>query len=82
MTSLVLVPSIASKVSIPVIGCGGIADGRGLAAMLSLGAEGIAMGSRLATTAESPLAEPVKAKIVSMTENDTIYGKNFGTLPH
>ena len=43
MTSLVLVPCIASKVSIPVICAGGIANGQGLLAMLALGADGVAM---------------------------------------
>jgi enoyl-[acyl-carrier protein] reductase II len=46
VTSLVLVPCIASKVSIPIIRVGGIANGKGLLAMLALGAEGVAMGSR------------------------------------
>eukprot|EP00606_Chrysophyceae_sp_TOSAG23-5_P001345 GSChrysophyteH2.ASY1.ANO1.1269.1 assembled CDS len=74
VTSLVLVPSLASKVpDLPIICAGGIADGRGLAAMLSLGADGVAMGSRLATTSESPLAHNVKEEIVSKTEADTIY---------
>lgn len=80
VTSLVLVPCIASKVNIPVICAGGIADGRGLLAMLSLGADGVAMGSRFATTAESPLAENVKKMVVEKTENDTVYGKNFDGL--
>jgi enoyl-[acyl-carrier protein] reductase II len=47
-------------VKIPVIAAGGFADGRGLAAALSLGAEGIAMGTRLMTTKESPLHETYK----------------------
>lgn len=81
VTSLVLVPSIAAKVpNLPVICAGGIADGRGLAAMLCLGAEGVAMGSRLACTIESPLHNNVKEKIVISDENDTIYGKNFDGL--
>jgi enoyl-[acyl-carrier protein] reductase II len=81
VTSLVLVPSLASKVpDLPIICAGGIADGRGLAAMLSLGADGVAMGSRLATTSESPLAHNVKEEIVSKTEADTIYGTNFDGL--
>jgi len=45
VTSLVLVPCIASKVSIPVICAGGIANGQGLLAMLALGADGVAMVS-------------------------------------
>jgi enoyl-[acyl-carrier protein] reductase II len=81
VTSLVLVPALASKVpNLPIICAGGIADGRGLSAMLALGADGVAMGSRLATTMESPLAESVKHEIVSKTEADTIYGTNFDGL--
>ena len=80
VTSLVLVPCIVNKVNIPVICAGGIADGRGLMAMLSLGADGVAMGSRLATTIESPLHENVKKAIVEHDENDTVYGKNFDGL--
>jgi enoyl-[acyl-carrier protein] reductase II len=80
VTSLVLVPCIASKVSLPIICAGGIANGGGLLAMLSLGADGVAMGSRFATTVESPLAESIKLAIVNHSENDTIYGKNFDGL--
>lgn len=77
VTSLVLVPAIAAKVSIPVIATGGFADGRGLLAALSLGAEGIAMGSRFATSLESPLHQHTKQAVINRTEQDTIYSKNF-----
>lgn len=80
VTSLVLVPAMASKVNIPLICAGGIANGAGLMAMLGLGADAVAMGSRFATTQESPLASTVKRSIVQHTENDTIYGKNFDGL--
>jgi enoyl-[acyl-carrier protein] reductase II len=81
VTSLVLIPALASKVpNLPIICAGGIADGRGLAAMLALGADGVAMGSRLACTSESPLAETVKGEIVKRSEADTIYGTNFDGL--
>ncbi len=80
VTSLVLIPSIASKVSIPVIATGGFADGRGLMAALSLGAEAVAMGSRFATTSDSPLHDNVKKTVVSKSEDETIYSKNFDGL--
>ena len=81
VTSLVLTPALAGRFKdTPVICAGGIADGRGLLAMLSLGAEGVAMGSRFATTLESPLHENIKKAIVSQSESDTIYGKNFDGL--
>jgi enoyl-[acyl-carrier protein] reductase II len=48
--------------------------------MLALGADGVAMGSRFATTQESPLAHNVKEAVVARTESDTIYGRNFDGL--
>lgn len=77
VTSLVLIPAIAQSVDIPVIATGGFADGRGMMAALSLGAEGIAMGSRLATSHESPLHQNMKDQVIRKTEEDTIYSKNF-----
>lgn len=77
VTSLVLVPCLAKHVSIPIVCAGGIGNGQGLLAMLSLGAEGVAMGTRFACTIESPLAFPIKEQIVKLSENDTIYGKRF-----
>lgn len=81
VTSLVLVPAIAARVSIPVIAAGGFADGRGLMAALSLGAEAIAMGSRFATTLESPLHRNIKEAVVSKSEQETIYSKHFDGIP-
>ncbi len=80
VTSLVLVPAISARVSIPVIATGGFADGRGLMAALSLGAEAVAMGSRLATSLESPLHQNTKQAVLSRTEQDTIYSRNFDGL--
>ncbi|WP_283787537.1 NAD(P)H-dependent flavin oxidoreductase [Bermanella sp. WJH001] len=80
VTSLVLVPAISSKVNIPVIATGGFADGRGLLAALALGADGIAMGSRFATSKESPLHQKTKDAVVERDENQTIYGNNFDGL--
>lgn len=77
VTSLVLVPAISQAVNIPVIATGGFADGRGLLAAFSLGAEAVAMGSRLATSAESPLHQNMKDAVVDKSEQDTIYSKNF-----
>jgi enoyl-[acyl-carrier protein] reductase II len=77
VTSLVLVPAISQAVDIPVIATGGFADGRGLLAAFSLGADAIAMGSRLATSSNSPLHQNMKDAVVSKSEQDTIYSKNF-----
>jgi len=84
VTSLVLVPSIASRFpEVPIVAAGGFADGRGLSAALTLGADAIAMGSRFATTVESPLALNTKRAIANpdATEEDTIYGSNFDGIP-
>jgi enoyl-[acyl-carrier protein] reductase II len=81
MTSLVLVPSIAEVVKIPVIGAGGFADGRGLAAALSLGADGIAMGTRFMATKESPLHENYKKLSIGKGVYDTLYSDRFDGLP-
>jgi len=79
-TSLVLVPSVVDAVNIPVIAAGGFADGRGLAAALALGAEGISMGTRLMSTQESGLHENYKKLSLEKGVDDTIYGEYFDGL--
>ncbi len=76
-TSLVLIPSVVDAVNLPVIAAGGFADGRGLAAALALGAEGISMGTRLMTTQESGLHDNYKKLSLEKGVNDTIYGEYF-----
>ncbi len=73
LTSMVLIPSLVDAIHIPVIAAGGIADGRGLAAALSLGAEGVALGTRLMTTQESPLHENFKKLSIEKDVTDTLY---------
>ena len=68
---LILIPAATSKLSIPVIASGGIADSRGLVAALALGADGVNMGTRFMCTVESPVAHEVKEQIVRNTELDT-----------
>eukprot|EP01082_Thalassiosira_pseudonana_P014879 g13426.t1.1.5e17418b g13426 g13426.t1 contig8:662425-663392(+) len=84
VTSLVLIPSISKRFpEVPIVAAGGFADGRGLAAAISLGADAVAMGSRFAITKESALAQRMK-EIISgseRTESDTVYGKNFDGIP-
>lgn len=75
--ALVLIPQVAEQVKIPIIGVGGYADGRGLAAALALGAEGIAMGTRLAVTQESETHEYAKQLWVKGTEEDTVIDPAF-----
>lgn len=71
--TMVLVPKVVDALSIPVIASGGIGDGRGLMAALSLGAEGIEMGTRFIATKECMHAHPIyKEMLVKGTENDTV----------
>lgn len=71
--TLVLIPQVVDAVNIPVIASGGIGDGRGLMAALSLGAEGIEMGTRFIATKECVHAsENYKQMLVNGTENDTV----------
>jgi NAD(P)H-dependent flavin oxidoreductase YrpB (nitropropane dioxygenase family) len=69
--SLILVPAAVDAVSVPVIASGGFGDGRGLAAAMVLGAEGINMGTRFVATQEAPVHPSVKERLVQATENDT-----------
>lgn len=68
---LVLFPAAAQALKIPVVASGGLGDGRGLAAALSLGCAGINMGTRFVATREAPVHEGIKQKIVEMDENQT-----------
>ncbi|WP_287155311.1 nitronate monooxygenase [Candidatus Solincola tengchongensis] len=80
VTTFCLVPSLASNLDIPVIAAGGVGDGRGLAAALALGAEGVAMGTRFMTTVESPLHENYKRLSLEKDVYDTLYSKRFDGL--
>jgi nitronate monooxygenase len=68
---LVLIPAAADKVKIPMIASGGIGDGRGLAAALALGAEGINMGTRFCATVEAPIHDNIKQLLVTNDERAT-----------
>ena len=68
---LILIPAAANMLTIPMIASGGFGDGRGLAAAIMLGADGINMGTRFMATEECPLHQNVKDKLVSASELDT-----------
>lgn len=68
---LVLIPAAADRVKIPLIASGGFGDGRGLAAALALGAEGINMGTRFCATVEAPIHPDVKNFLVQNDERAT-----------
>ncbi|MCC6827338.1 MAG: nitronate monooxygenase [Novosphingobium sp.] len=68
---LILIPAAADKLKIPMIASGGFGDGRGLAAALALGADGINMGTRFCATVEAPIHENVKRFLVANDERAT-----------
>jgi len=72
VTTLCLVPRVVDSVNIPVIAGGGVADGKGLLAVLALGADAVIMGTRLLTTEECPLHPKIKQAILTASELDTM----------
>ena len=70
--SMVLIPRIVESVSIPVLASGGIADGRGLAAALALGAEGIELGTRFVAVRESNAHPNYQQALLQAQETDTM----------
>ena len=78
-TTMTLVPQVVGAVNIPVIAAGGIADGRGFAAALMLGAEAVQMGTRFVVATESIVHENYKQKILSAKDIDTeVTGRSHG----
>ena len=71
VTTLILVPLVRDAVGLPLLASGGFADGRGLVAALSLGADGINMGTRFVATQEAPVHPNVKLALVRHRETDT-----------
>ena len=78
VATMVLLPLVCSKVDIPVIAAGGICDGITMAAAFALGAEGVQMGTRMVSAAESPVHENWKQAIVAAAETDTVFLNRFG----
>ncbi|HAG70609.1 MAG TPA: nitronate monooxygenase [Gammaproteobacteria bacterium] len=71
VTNLILLPLAARRLKIPYLASGGLGDGSGLAAALSMGADGINMGTRFMVTKEAPIHENVKQRMVDASELDT-----------
>ena len=79
LTTMALVPQVCDAVNIPVIAAGGIADGRGFAAALMLGACGVQMGTRFLVAEECTIHENYKEKVLTAKDIDTIVtGKRLG----
>lgn len=78
-TTMTLVPQIVDAVNIPVIAAGGIADGRGFAAAMMLGAQAVQMGTRFIVARESVVHENYKQKVIAAKDIDTaVTGRSTG----
>jgi enoyl-[acyl-carrier protein] reductase II len=77
VSTMVLLPLVCSKVSVPVIAAGGIVDGATMAAAFALGAEGVLMGTRMVASAESPVHANWKNALVNAAETDTVFLNRF-----
>jgi enoyl-[acyl-carrier protein] reductase II len=71
-STMVLVPLIAANVGVPIVAAGGIVDGISMAGAFALGAEGVQMGTRMLTAAESPAHPNWKHAVVAAAETDTV----------
>jgi enoyl-[acyl-carrier protein] reductase II len=72
VSTMVLLPLVRSQVDVPIIAAGGICDGPSMAAAFALGAEGVQMGTRMVSAAESPVHERWKQAIVDAPETGTL----------
>jgi len=80
-TSMVLIPLIARLVKIPIIAAGGFCDGKGLAAALALGADGISMGTRFMLTQEAPVHPKIREAYINAQAEDTLRSDKIDGLP-
>ena len=81
VATMVLLPLVASRTGLPIIAAGGIVDGRSMAAAFALGAEGVQMGTRMVSSAESPVHQNWKDRIVAAKETDTVFLNRHGPGP-
>lgn len=81
ITTMCLVPQIVDAVSIPVIAAGGIADGRGIAAAVMLGAEGVQLGTRFLAATECKIHENYKKLVLEAKDTDSIVTGRFTGHP-
>jgi enoyl-[acyl-carrier protein] reductase II len=73
VATMVLLPLVASKIDLPIVAAGGFVDGPTMAAALALGAEGVQLGTRMVSSAESPVHANWKQTIIDAAETDTVF---------
>ena len=81
VSTMVLVPQVVEAVDVPVVAAGGIMDGRTMAAAFALGAEGVLMGTRILSSAESPVHDNWKRAIIDADATDTVFLNRKGPGP-
>lgn len=81
VTTFALIPQVADAVDVPVVAAGGIADGRGIAAAMSLGADGVQMGTRFIATEECNIHDAFKKLILTADDTGTcVIGRQFNLM--
>lgn len=81
VASMVLLPLVRAHTDLPIIAAGGMLCGRTMAAAFALGADGIQMGTRMVSAAESPVHDNWKQAILAAKETDTVFLNRFGPGP-
>lgn len=79
VSTMVLLPLIRERTDVPLIAAGGITCGRTMAAAFALGAEGVQMGTRMVSAAESPVHQNWKNAIIAAEETGTVFLNRFGS---
>jgi NAD(P)H-dependent flavin oxidoreductase YrpB (nitropropane dioxygenase family) len=87
VSTMALIPAVVDAVDIPVVAAGGIADGRGMAAALMLGASGVWIGTRLLASREATIHDIYRSRLLEASEADTqwahdLYDINWPDAPH
>jgi NAD(P)H-dependent flavin oxidoreductase YrpB (nitropropane dioxygenase family) len=82
VATTLLLPSVLDAVDIPVVAAGGFFDGRGLAAALSYGAAGVAMGTRFLLTSDSTVPDAVKQRYLDAALDGTVVTRRVDGMPH
>ena len=73
VSTMVLLPLIRSRVDVPIIAAGGISDGLSMAGAFAMGAEGVQMGTRMLSCADSPVHDNWKRAVLAAKETDTVF---------
>jgi NAD(P)H-dependent flavin oxidoreductase YrpB (nitropropane dioxygenase family) len=81
VASTILLPQVLDAVKVPVVAAGGFADGRGLAAALAFGAQGIAMGTRFLMTKDCPVPDATKLRYTQVTTDNILVTRKVDGLP-